>query len=123
MAECIQFLWLTPFIIVAVTRAQSLLIIVGDPSVLSLDPLWRSFLNFIYLNGGWRGDPPSWDASAEVRDSGGYDEEARDAGFTDMNELARKIETMTISQVIQEDDEEEDGTGDDNVDRPWRELE
>lgn len=105
------------------TRAQSLLIIVGDPSVLSLDPLWRSFLNFIYLNGGWRGDPPSWDTSAEVRDSGGYDEEARDAGFTDMNELARKIEAMTISQVIQEDDEEEDGTGDDNVDRPWRELE
>ncbi|KAJ7931318.1 hypothetical protein B0H13DRAFT_1858158 [Mycena leptocephala] len=38
---------------VAVTRAQALLIVIGDPDVLSLDPLWRSFLNYIYTNGGW----------------------------------------------------------------------
>lgn len=45
---------------VAVTRAQALLIIVGDPTILSLDPLWRNFLNYIHSSGGWTNLPKDW---------------------------------------------------------------
>lgn len=103
---------------VAVTRAQALLLIIGDPSVLSLDPLWRAFLNYIHLNGGWKGDPPTWDTSEPVRETGGYDKEMRDVGEEDMNDFARRIEASTLQGVTGEEDEEEE-----NVDRPWRDVE
>ncbi|GAA6013532.1 hypothetical protein JCM11491_006112 [Sporobolomyces phaffii] len=44
---------------VAVTRPQAGLIVVGDPDVLTLDPLWRRFLVYVHKNGGWRGQ--DWD--------------------------------------------------------------
>lgn len=103
----------------ASTRAQALLIIIGDPMVLSLDPLWRAFLNYIHTNGGWRGDAPNWDTSVPVRETGGYDEEIRQAAEEDMNDLARRMEASTLLAV----DSDEDDNDEDNVDRPWRELE
>ncbi|KAL0958010.1 hypothetical protein HGRIS_000184 [Hohenbuehelia grisea] len=103
---------------VAVTRAQALLIIVGDPNVLSLDPLWRAFLNYIHLNGGWKGAPPSWDTSEEVDELGGYDARVRNAAVADMNALADRMEDLTLAAATEEDLEAEA-----NVDRPWREVE
>lgn len=100
------------------TRAQALLIIIGDPSVLSLDPLWRSFLNYIHRNGGWKGDEPHWDTSAPVDANTAYDQEAREAGLHDINEFARRMERATMENIVHEDDDDED-----NTDRPWRELE
>ncbi|KII91294.1 hypothetical protein PLICRDRAFT_105552 [Plicaturopsis crispa FD-325 SS-3] len=107
---------------VAVTRAKALLIIVGDPAVLGLDPLWRSFLNYVHVNGGWRGAPPDWDTGAPVNEQGGYDQEIRDLGLADMNEFTRRMESLSLAGM--------DANGDDdlreaeaNVDRPWRELE
>ncbi|KAJ7598461.1 P-loop containing nucleoside triphosphate hydrolase protein [Mycena floridula] len=97
---------------VAVTRAQALLVIVGDPSVLSLDPLWRSFLNYIHVNGGWKGPGPTWDTTAPVDPAGGYDQEIREAETNDMNEFARAMEALTLGNI-------EDG----NVDRPWNDRE
>ncbi|KAG8743479.1 hypothetical protein FRC10_011952 [Ceratobasidium sp. 414] len=55
---------------VAITRAQALLIVVGDPMVLGLDPLWRRFLYFIYQSGGWKGSPFPWDPEANPDDAG-----------------------------------------------------
>lgn len=107
-------------LLVAVTRAQSLLIVIGDASVLSLDPLWRSFLNYIHVGGGWKGDPPTWDTSAEVRESGRYDAEVRDAGLADMNNLMRRMESLTIQGLAADGSDEPE---EDNVDRPWREVE
>jgi helicase MOV-10 len=43
-----------------------MLIMVGDPEVLKLDPLWRSFLNYIRLRGGSAGKEPSWKAEDVV---------------------------------------------------------
>ncbi|KAJ3294685.1 hypothetical protein HDU79_010643 [Rhizoclosmatium sp. JEL0117] len=40
---------------VALTRAQALLVVVGDPETLCLDPLWISVLSFFYRNGCWKG--------------------------------------------------------------------
>jgi helicase MOV-10 len=102
---------------VAVTRAQALLIIVGDPQVLSLDPLWRSFLNYIHKNNGWTGQPITWDPRAPVEQEGGYDRAIREGAVLDMNNFARRMEVLTLAGV--------DGDGDDegNVDRPWRDVE
>jgi hypothetical protein len=51
---------LTHTLLVAITRAQSLLILVGDPEVLRKDDFWRTFLNYITLRNGSRGKLPSW---------------------------------------------------------------
>ena len=50
----------------AVTRAQSLLILVGDPGILGKDMFWRTFLNYITLNNGSTGKLPSWRATDAV---------------------------------------------------------
>jgi helicase MOV-10 len=102
-------------LIVAVTRAKALLIVVGDPKVLSLDPLWRSFLNYVYLNGGWTGPDIDWDPKLPVDEKGGYDKAIRQATNLDMNEFTRRMEKSTAAQI--EDDI------DANDDRPWREPE
>ncbi|KAI1789430.1 P-loop containing nucleoside triphosphate hydrolase protein [Ganoderma leucocontextum] len=77
---------------VAVTRAQALLIVVGDPSVLSIDPLWRGFMNYIYLHGGWRGAAPTWDVNAPVKTSGDYAEDIREAAAEEMNEFMERVQ-------------------------------
>ncbi|KIO21006.1 hypothetical protein M407DRAFT_219506, partial [Tulasnella calospora MUT 4182] len=53
---------------VAVTRAQAGLFIIGNPNILSLDPLWRTLINYIRLNKGYAGPAldPRWDANEEV---------------------------------------------------------
>ncbi|PFH46784.1 hypothetical protein AMATHDRAFT_69038 [Amanita thiersii Skay4041] len=100
---------------VAVTRTQALLIIVGDPQVLSIDPMWRSFLNYIYNNNGWKGPSPDWDTTAPVDPEGRYDEIVRERAQLDMNEFSSKMEELTLDGV-----DEDDGGG---VDQPWREIE
>ena len=50
----------------AITRAQSLLILVGDPGVLGKDMFWRTFLNYITLHNGSRGKLPGWRATDVV---------------------------------------------------------
>ena len=46
---------------VAITRAQAMLIVIGNPNTLVLDPIWREFLNYVHSCGGCRGEPISWD--------------------------------------------------------------
>ncbi|XP_041654672.1 putative helicase mov-10-B.1 [Cheilinus undulatus] len=40
---------------VAMTRAQALLIVVGDPRILKIDPLWNKLIHYCYMEGGYRG--------------------------------------------------------------------
>ncbi|KAH8986277.1 P-loop containing nucleoside triphosphate hydrolase protein [Lactarius deliciosus] len=51
---------------VAITRAQALLIVIGDPEVLGKDELWRTFLNYACLRGGWTGKMLTWKPKEEV---------------------------------------------------------
>ena len=92
-----------------------MLIVVGDPQVLSLDPLWRSFLNYIHQNGGWTGPEITWDPNVPVDEAGGYDKAIRESAKLDMNEFTKRIESLTMAEV----DEELDA----NVDGPWRDVE
>jgi helicase MOV-10 len=103
------------YLIVAITRAKALLIVIGDPTVLGLDPLWRSFLNYIHGNGGWTGKKMSWDPEADVRGEGGYDKEIRDEADKEMSELIERMRGVGVG------DEEDQMEG--NFDRPWREEE
>ncbi|KAI0691003.1 P-loop containing nucleoside triphosphate hydrolase protein [Cerioporus squamosus] len=95
---------------VAVTRAQALLIVVGDPTVLSIDPLWRGFMNYIYTHSGWRGPPPSWDVNAAVKAVGDYAEEIKEAAAAELNAFMERF---------QEGDDLEGGA---NYDRAFREM-
>jgi len=44
LSEYPRFMGLTQTSLVAITRAQALLIVLGDPEVLGKDELWRTFL-------------------------------------------------------------------------------
>ncbi|THH06265.1 hypothetical protein EW146_g9665 [Bondarzewia mesenterica] len=50
---------------VALTRAQALLVVIGDPAVLGRDPLWRAFLNFVHSRGGCKGKEFGWNPRDE----------------------------------------------------------
>jgi len=104
---------------VAITRAQALLIVIGDPDVLSLDPLWRGFMNHVYLGGGWKGVNPDWDPDEDIRPEGGYDSIRREAALTDMEALIERTRTLVIENTEQLGARDED---DAHVDRPWREA-
>jgi helicase MOV-10 len=92
-----------------------MLIVIGDPLVLSLDPLWRSFLNYVYREGGWTGPDISWDPKAPVDAAGGYDKAIRQATDQFMVGFTQHMQILTPNEVEDEVDA--------NVDRPWRELE
>lgn len=104
---------------VAVTRAQALLIVVGNPHVLGLDPLWRSFLNYIHVNNGWTGSISiPWDPEESDDDDQQYDAKARRQAEVDMNDFTRRMEELALGNA-------EDGVNEEdaNVDRPWRDVE
>jgi len=92
---------------VAVTRAKALLILVGDPATLSLDPLWRRFLTLIHRNGGWTGDEIPWDPENEVEDDE-LEEATRIGALEDMRQLAERVEALTLDAAFVEPDDGDD---------------
>ncbi|KAM5541794.1 hypothetical protein V8D89_004523, partial [Ganoderma adspersum] len=76
---------------VAMTRAKALLVVVGDAAILSVDPLWRAFMNYVHTNNGWRGDAPTWDVNAAVVEGADYADELREAIAADMNAVMAQL--------------------------------
>lgn len=89
--------------LVAVTRAQALLIVVGDSYVLALDPLWKQFINYVHLGGGYTGQGIDWDPSESVDDSARLDEARRAQGLSELEELI-----MRTSELDMDDSDIED---------------
>ncbi|KAL5476887.1 hypothetical protein ACEPAI_3073 [Sanghuangporus weigelae] len=81
---------------VAVTRAQALLVVVGDPFVLGLDPLWREFINHVDLRGGYTGVDLDWDTSEPVDHSARLDEARRTEGLAELEELIRRTSELDL---------------------------
>ncbi|KAH9917312.1 AAA domain-containing protein [Fomitopsis serialis] len=77
---------------VAVTRAKALLVVVGNASVLSTDPLWRRFLNYVHRNNGWRGEAISWNPTDPVQDDGEYASQLREQGVADVAAFMRRMQ-------------------------------
>ncbi|CAE6369801.1 unnamed protein product [Rhizoctonia solani] len=71
---------------VAITRAQSLLIVIGDPLVLGLDNLWRRFMYFVYHSGGWKGAPFPWNPDTNPNE----DSATFNAAEQDLRDLLRR---------------------------------
>ncbi|KAF5389693.1 hypothetical protein D9757_006021 [Collybiopsis confluens] len=87
---------------VAVTRAQAMLVVVGNPNVLSLDPLWRDFLSYIHRGGGWRGKGISWDSSRPATEEDGYSLVSRAAAEAE-DTLAR-LKALIVRKNAEIDD-------------------
>jgi helicase MOV-10 len=77
--------------LVAITRAQALLIVIGDPEVLGKDELWRTFLNYAYICGGWRGKTLTWKPKEDVHVPG-YEVIPRSWGSRVWGELHQREE-------------------------------
>ncbi|KIO33705.1 hypothetical protein M407DRAFT_13658 [Tulasnella calospora MUT 4182] len=99
---------------VAMTRAKSILIIIGDPDVLGLDPLWRQFLNHIHEHGGWRGIRIPWDPTKDVftetseRKTLPYDAQIRAKSEQDLRDLVARASATGLGVVDEEDELEAD---------------
>ncbi|KAJ7056200.1 RNA helicase [Mycena amicta] len=83
---------------VAVTRAQALLIVVGNPDVLGLDPLWRAFMNYVHSRGGWRGKAISWNPEDPVSNSApdAYDREMKQKAEGDAEETMARLKALIV---------------------------
>lgn len=112
--------------LVALTRAQALLIIIGNPLVLSLDPLWRALLNYIYLGGGWRGKSIDWDPKEPLLDSG-YDEQIRQHAEGEAKDMISRLKSIIVDNTEDlafVDEEGSDPQGEGYLDHAvWREEE
>jgi helicase MOV-10 len=89
---------------VAVTRAQALLIVIGNPDILSLDPLWRAFLNYIHSRGGWRGQRISWNPDDPIiRSPSAYDLEIKKRAEGEAEEMIARLKSL----IVQKNEESE----------------
>jgi helicase MOV-10 len=124
----------TPHFPVAITRAQALLIVIGNPIVLSLDPIWRAFMNYVHINNGWKGKKIDWDPNVvpDADGLGGYDRERREQAVGEADEMVMRLKSLVLDNldlemldVSVEDDSDEDGDGDGAryVEGVWREEE
>ncbi|KAJ6572149.1 P-loop containing nucleoside triphosphate hydrolase protein [Mycena capillaripes] len=84
---------------VAITRAQALLIVIGNPDILALDPLWRAFMNYVYTRGGWRGKGIAWDPEDPIiSGSSGYDAEMKRRAEGEAEETMARLKALIIQK-------------------------
>jgi helicase MOV-10 len=113
--------------LVAITRAQALLIVVGNPIVLSLDPVWRAFMNYVHLNKGWRGKQIDWDPGEPIYEDGGYDRQRREQAEGDADDMVMRLKSLILDNTdlgmlgMSEGGSDSDGEG--YVEGVWREEE
>lgn len=102
---------------------MALLLVVGNPEVLSLDPMWRSFLNYVRSNNGCTGAEISWDYDQEVDVAGDYAGGYINARIDDMNALMIRLQERALAGASAGGGEVDDDDDGGNVDRPWKDAE
>ena len=78
-----------------------MLIVVGDPRVLSLDTTWRSFLTYVRSKGGWRG--PGKDMNLDTypsEDPTAYAIAANEQAVRDAQEMLQRIKTLIVERNV-----------------------
>ncbi|CAK8686546.1 unnamed protein product [Clavelina lepadiformis] len=93
---------------VALTRAMSLLIVVGNPQILHLDYYWNQFLNYCIDNGGYTGMKFDPTADAIPIDDPGNPVDDLEARMKRLGLLNTNEEEENLSQLQAQ------------VDPPWR---
>ncbi|KAJ7484325.1 P-loop containing nucleoside triphosphate hydrolase protein [Mycena latifolia] len=84
---------------VAVTRAQALLIVIGNPNILALDPLWRAFLNYIHIRGGWRGQGITWNPDEPIIPGPSvYDLEMKKRAEGEAEEMMARLKSLIVQK-------------------------
>ncbi|KAJ7154607.1 RNA helicase [Mycena filopes] len=85
---------------VAITRAQALLIVIGNPDILALDPLWRAFLNYIHTRGGWRGKQIAWNPEEPVTSGpNAYDAEMKWRAEGEAEEMMARLKSLIVQKT------------------------
>ena len=82
---------------VALTRAKSLMIVVGNPNLLKLDPHWNEFIQYIYSSGGLTGGIPFVPWTGQQGDDG-------------LQMLQAKLTKMGICDETEEEKDEEEAS-------------
>lgn len=72
--------------------------------MLSLDPLWRRFLNYVHSKGGWRGKKIDWDPN-DCATVDGFDERRRDDAVSAIEKLVARTKSRISEQLVCEEDE------------------
>ncbi|PPQ70505.1 hypothetical protein CVT24_013275 [Panaeolus cyanescens] len=96
---------------VALTRAQALLIVIGNPIILSLDPLWRSFMNFVYTRGGWKGKKPDWNPEQEAGMD--FGQLRRSQAEQELDETIERLKSLIVDRHADEGLDVDDSEGED----------
>ena len=81
--------------------------IVGNPKILSLDPLWRSLINYIHTNGGYKGPKLDWDTKETVNfgDEAFYARARSGDSLSRMEALERRIRGEVLARRGHADEE------------------
>ncbi|TFY69329.1 hypothetical protein EVG20_g3185 [Dentipellis fragilis] len=80
---------------VALTRAQAMLIVIGDPTVLGQDLLWRTFLNYVHKRGGRMGERYDWDPEEDFVPRG-YERISREQARAEGEEFLNMVRTEVL---------------------------
>lgn len=73
--------------------------------VLSLDPLWKGFLNFVHTRGGWTGKQIDWDPREPISPTKDCALERREIAEAHLEDTVARLKAMIISR------HEDDGYG------------
>ncbi|KAK2463831.1 hypothetical protein APHAL10511_004136 [Amanita phalloides] len=93
-----------PRLNVIMTRAQALLIVIGNPTVLSLDPQWRSFLSYVHRSGGWQGLGITWNPEEPINlPQYNYSAQYREQAEARLEDTLRRLRA-TLSQNLEQHD-------------------
>lgn len=76
-----------------------MLIIIGDPTVLSLDPTWGAFLHYIRNHGGWRGKDPEADLDGAIWDED-YTTKVRERADLEAMEMIERVKSLIVDKHV-----------------------
>jgi helicase MOV-10 len=63
-----------------------------------LDPLWRQFLNYVHVRGGWRGKEIDWNPEENVLPDGKYTSERQAQEDKKLEETMARLRAMIIDK-------------------------
>merc|ERR1712029_691276 len=89
---------------VAITRAQALMVVIGNPYLLSMDKWWKELLKYVLEKGCYKG--VDFDLPQESNESGIMDLDTNVQ--YELDDIEKKIQDMNMTKIFESTDSEED---------------